>query len=532
MKKYIKFISGLNSYLKSRMSPVEALETARIQLTERMKARDSNFISIVEKGICGNDHSPYKSMLKSAGITAQDIKKWVQNSGIEETLKRLLLEGIYFTVDEFKGKKEVNRNGLKFKCRESDFDNPFVKEAYEVRSGASRSAGTRVRIDFEYLSKRALYDAYLLSIFGLMNAPIANWFPLFPGAPGINSSLRFSKIGNPPKKWFSQVKARQVKVNWEKVFGAKLIFSIARLYGVPIADPEYVDLNSAHIIASWASEMCSEFSKCVIYTFAASAVRICLAAQEKNINIAGTFFLVTGEPLTEKKKTEIENAGAKAIPVYGISEAGVVAAGCNSPDCGDQSDHCHLYKDSTAVIKHNYIDSQRDLSVDSFLFTNLMFESPKILLNVGMGDYGLIEEKETCCDFGKIGFSTHLSGIRSYEKLTGEGVTFVDTDFIEILEKKLPEQFGGSSTDYQLIEYEEKGGLNRLKLLVSPKIPDVDEQFLKSEFINYLKNSKASPESWTQSGAVMWEQVNIIKVERKEPVLTRSGKIIPFFVIK
>jgi hypothetical protein len=514
------------------MSPEESFNIARMQLTDRMKNRNSNFITIVEKGIFENDKSPYKQMLQSAGIHKDDVKKWVENDGIEKTLVHLLNEGIYFTVDEFKGKKDVIRNGIKFKCSESDFDNPYVKEAYEVRSGASRSAGTRVRIDFEYLTKRAMYDAYLLGMFGLMNSPIANWFPLFPGAPGINSSLRFSKIGNPPKKWFSQVKARQIKVNWEKVLGAKLIFTIARLYGVPIADPEYVDLNSAHIIASWASNMCSEYSKCVIYTFAASAVRICLAAQENNINIKGTFFLVTGEPLTEKKKSEIENTGAKAIPVYGISEAGVVAAGCNCNDCGIQSDHCHLYKDSTALILHNYIDSQRDLSVDSFLFTNLMFESPKILLNVGMGDYGHVEEKETDCEFGKMGFSTHLSGIRSYEKLTGEGVTFVDTDFMNIIENKLPERFGGSSTDYQLIECEEQGGLNKLKLLVNPKIKDIDEEQLKSAFIYYLKNSKASPESWTQSGTVMWEQVDIIKIERKEPVTTRSGKIIPFFVTK
>jgi hypothetical protein len=532
MKKYLKFISGLNTYLRNRLTPDEALSEARIQLEDRMKNRESNFLTIINKGIIDNIKSPYRQMLSSLKIGKEEIKKWVECDGIETTLNHLLDEGIYFTVDEFKGKKEVIRNNLRFKCYETDFDNPYIKAAYEVKSGASRSAGTRVRIDFEYLTKRSLYDAYLLAMFDLLNAPIANWFPLFPGAPGINSSLRFSKIGNPPKKWFSQVKSHQIKVNWEKELGAKLIFSIARLYGVPIANPEYVDLNSAHIIAVWASRMCLEYSKCVIYTFASSAVRICIAAQERNINITGTYFLVTGEPLTEKKKSEIENAGAKAIPVYGISEAGVIAAGCNNIKCGSQSDHCHVYKDSTAVIKHKYNDNDRELTVDSFLFTNLMFESPKLLLNVGMGDYGSVNELETDCEFGKIGFSTHVSGIKSYEKLTGEGVTFVDTDFVDIIERKLPEKFGGSSTDYQLIECEESGGLNKLKLFVSPRIQGIDENILKSTFLILLKNSKTSPESWTQSGTVMWEQVNILKIERAEPVPTKSGKIIPFSVTK
>jgi hypothetical protein len=31
-----------------------------------------------------------------------------------------------------------------------------------------------------------MYDAMLLDIHGCLTAPVANWFPVFPGAPGIN----------------------------------------------------------------------------------------------------------------------------------------------------------------------------------------------------------------------------------------------------------------------------------------------------------------------------------------------------------
>ena len=78
--------------------------------------------------------------------------------------------------------------------------------------------------------------------------------------------------------------------------------------------------------------------------------------------------------------------GAAAIPVYGISEAGVIAAGCDQPH--SESDHCHLYKDTTAIISHRQLVPNFDLSLDSYLFTSLLYESPKLLLNVGMGDYG------------------------------------------------------------------------------------------------------------------------------------------------
>jgi hypothetical protein len=492
--------------------------------------RDENFLNLIERGVFGYAESPYIKLLKNKKIGFADLKKWVEHDGIEETLVKLQEEGIYFTVDEFKGKVDVVRGSLRFRCNEKMFDNPFLSAAYEVRSGATRSAGTRIRIDFDYLKQRSLYDAFLLNAHGMLDAPIANWFPLFPGAPGINSSLRFSRIGNPPKKWFSQVDKARVKVNWEKRLGSNFIFFMGRQLGVPLAKPEYVDLNNAVKIAEWIDEMLKEHGSCVVYTFATSAVRICMAAQKNNLNIAGTRFLVTGEPLTAQKKKEIEAVGAVAVPVYGISEAGVIAAGGGS--LYDESDHCYLYKDTTAVITHEHHVTHSDIMVDSFLFTTLLYESPKLLLNVGMGDYGKVYIKPDDSPFGRIGFDTHLSSIRSHEKLTGEGVTFVDTDFITIIEKKLPEYFGGQSTDYQLIEEEDEKGFNWLKLLINPQLALADEKAVVEEFIKLLKYSEDSPESWAQSGTDMWKQADIVRVVREYPLSTASGKILPFHIVK
>jgi hypothetical protein len=531
MRKYVRFITGLRKYFNSRLTPQEALEQAQRLLKDRIRARESNMLSLMQRGVYEYDKSPYRGLLNAAHISYDDMKKWVESEGIESTLGRLRDEGVYFTVDEFKGKSEVRRNGVAFRCDESMFDNPFLSEAYEVRSGATRSAGTRIRIDFDYLLQRSLYDAFLLDAHDSLTSPIANWFPLFPGAPGINSSLRFSHFGNPPQRWFSQVDKAQVKVNWEKRWGTNLIFWVGRLYGVPLAKPEYVNLNYAHKVAEWASAMLDHFLTCVIYTFATSAVRVCMAAQENNYNLEGARFLVTGETLTAQKKKEIESTGARAVPVYGISEAGVVAAGCNDKR-HKEPDHCHLYKDTTAAITHRYKVSHFGSTVDSFLFTTLLYESPKLLLNVGMGDYGKLYTAPCNCAYGTIGFDTHIADIRSYEKLTGEGVTFVDTDFIHIIEKELPAKFGGQSTDYQLVEEEDEKGLNRLRLLVSPRLGEMDENTVVEHFINFLRSSEASPESWAQSGSVMWDQARTVRIRRDFPVATRSGKILPFHMQK
>jgi hypothetical protein len=216
--------------------------------------------------------------------------------------------------------------------------------------------------------------------------------------------------------------------------------------------------------------------------------------------------------------------------VYGISEAGVIAAGCDQPHA--ESDHCHLYKDTTAIISHRQSVPHSDLYVDSYLFSTLLYESPKLLLNVGMGDYGNLKEEKCACTFGQVGFDTHLSGIRSYEKLTGEGVTFVDTDFIRIIERELPERFGGQSTDYQLVEKEDERGLTHLQLLVSPRVGTVEDGEVREKFLNLLRKAEDSPESWSQSGTEMWKQSNMVQIVREYPMATASGKILPFFIAK
>ncbi len=530
MQKYLRFIFGLRKYFKNSIDTVQAIHKANKLLHERMSKRDGNFLQLVNKGIYGYSRSPYKKLLNTKKISFNDIKKLVENDGIENTLWLLYNEGIYFTVDEFKGKTNVIRDGLKYHVEEGDFDNPFLKTAYEVRSGATRSAGTRIRIDFDYLTQRSYYDAFILNLHDCLTSPIANWFPIFPGAPGINSSLRFARIGNAPKKWFSQVETSKLKVNWEKRWGTKYIFFMSKLMGINLASPEYANLNYAFKVAEWASSMLDYFPSCVVYTFASSAVRICMAAEENGLNLKGARFLVTGEPLTAQKRREIESVGATPVPIYGISEAGVIASGCTHEY--PESDHCHMLKDTIAIISHRYRVPHFDNEVDAFLFSTVLYESPKLLLNVGMGDFGTIYTKKCDCPFGKMGFNQHIADIRSFEKLTGEGVTFVDTDFIHIIENELPKKFGGQSADYQLIEEEDEKGLTHLKLLISPRLEDINEREVIDTFVRLLKKSEHSPESWSQSGSEMWIQARTIRVKREYPIPTKSAKILPFHILK
>ena len=82
------------------------------------------------------------------------------------------------------------------------------------------------------------------------------------------------------------------------------------------------------------------------------------------------------------------------------------------------------------------------------------------MINVESDDYGVLVKRDCGCPFGSLGFDQHLHGIRSYDKLTSEGMTFLGGELITLVEEILPARFGGHPTDYQFVE-EEEGGLKR-----------------------------------------------------------------------
>jgi len=88
-----------------------------------------------------------------------------------------------------------------------------------------------------------------------------------------------------------------------------------------------------------------------------------------------------------------------------------------------------------------------DITVDAFHFTTLLPTARKLLLNVESDDYGVVETRSCGGPLESYGYTEHLRQIRSFRKLTGEGVTLVGSEMLRILEEVLPARFGGSPLD-------------------------------------------------------------------------------------
>ena len=516
---YLRFARGLKKFFGEPIG----LEQSRQIIKQRLENRDRNLLTIVKKAIYDNEKSPYLELLRLAGCEYGDFERMVRCDGVEPTLGKLCQQGVCVSIEEFKGKKAIVRGSSVFELKESDFDNPFLSQYFEARSGASRSAGTRTIYDLDFMTQLAVYYQVLLDANDALRFPFSLWFPILPGG-GLLAMLIFTKGGKAPAKWFSQVDKRSAKPSLKSRLATDYIVYMGIVFGAKWPKPEYVALDDSWTVAKWIAKTLKEWQGCCMETYVSAAVRICQVARERGLDIEGAKFFVGGEPITQAKRKEIEAVGATVFSDYFFTEGGWVGGSCpNSIE-----DDVHLFKDSLAVIQHGREVIHAGAEVNAFLFTSLLPSAPKILLNVESGDYGLIETRSCGCKLDVLGFTDHISNIRGFDKLTGEGMTFVSTDLVKIIEQVLPAIFGGASTDYQIMEEEDEQGYTRVNLVVSPTLGAIDEAKLIQTVLSELGKGKDTQRMMAE----VWSQANTLQVKRAQPFATARGKLLPLHIQK
>jgi len=314
-------------------------------------------------------------------------------------------------------------------------------------------------------------------------------------------------------------------VSLKNRLGTDYIIYAGKLCDVNLPVPEYITIAEARKITEWISAAIKKHGGCFVNTNPSRAVALCTAAQRSGIDIKGTKFFLGAEPTTESKKKIIESAGALVLPKYVFTEGGYVGFGCFAPQFADEM---HFFKDILALIQYQSESVAHENSSNVFLFTSLSLASPKILLNVENGDYGVITKRKCDCSFENLGFTDHIHSIRSSAKLTSQGLTLFRTDLVRIVENVLPDKFGGTSIDYQILEEEEKDGHTSITIVARPELGRLDEDKIIDVFLTELcKGNDAY-----RMAAKPWSQTRSIHVKRMNPVTTPGAKLLPVYTIK
>jgi hypothetical protein len=498
-----RFGLGLRRFRRERVDAA----IGRDRIAAALRTRASTFVTLVQRAVFGRFASPYRPLFERARIGPPQLATLVERHGIEGALAHLYDAGVHVRLDDFKGSAARS------------FDNPFAAAHYETRSGGTRSLGSRLLVDLDLLAHEACSEALFLEAFALADRPTALWRPAPPGFAGLTNALRHIKVGRRLDRWFSQspLSIRQSGVR-------SVCFTHLAVFGsrgsLPI--PEHVPVTDPMPIVRWLGASKARGAPAVLNTTCACGVRICLAALDHRVDIAGTFFRLGGEPYSAAKAETIRLAGCSAAVQYSMSEVGRIGLPCPRAAAVDA---VHLMGDKVGVIQRPVVMGGGRVA-DALFLTTLLAASPKIMINVETGDYGVLDAGGCGCAFDRAGLPMRLYTIRSYEKLTSEGMHFIGNDLIDLVERTLPARFGGHPTDYQFVE-EEEHGLPRVNLIVSPRVGALDDAVVVASVVDALGSRTASGRMM----AGIWRDGGTLRVVRREPHVTSAAKILPLHVI-
>ncbi len=470
--------------------------------------------------------SPYLPLLRQAGCEAGDLRVLVQDSGLEPALQKLRDDGVYFTFEEFKGRKPVERGSVSISLDQGDFDNPHVRRLITTTTTGSTGQRTQVWSNLDALKEWRFLTAVANKAHGFDES--------YPTATWTRSTWRGLLHVTKPRPDRPRLTSFVTQVGLEGAellkyrASAQLIRAAARVSGLRAPKRVWIDADDALSIARWAENALKTSKRCRILANPSQAARIALAAIENSIDLTGTLFASTEEPATPGKVKLIYRSGASLTTFYAFAEGGAIGIGCANPS--DPTD-VHLMSDRFGLIQTPRSVPGIDITVDSFCLTTLSDSAPKILLNVEIDDFGVVEKRSCGCLLGDVGYDTHIREIYSFKKLTGEGVSLIGNDLIRILEEVLPQRFGGSSLDYQIVEEEEDEGLEsvtKVSLIIDPRVEITDEQ----EVIDVLVEELEKTDKPSAMGGNIWAQLGTIRVKRMTPITTGGprAKLLPLYV--
>lgn len=516
LRMYGRFLGGLRGFLRDTVSAGRAREAVKRRLAER----EATLIHVAERGFFGAPRSPYRELFRIAGCEFPDFRRLVLDRGVEGALRELRAAGIGFSFEEFKGRAPVVRAGREIVVRPQDFDNPWLSHYIHRTTGGTTGLGTRVSTDLDHLALEAEHRLLCLEAHGVLDAPYALWRPPLPAGSGINSVLRGARIGRPPVRWFTPFREGEFRPPLRHRLANHAILRAGRALGVALPDPEPVALDEAIRIARWMADARAVHGSALLNTTVSGGARVGMAATRAGIDLSGTRFMVAGEPASPAKVRSMRATGATHFTDYGMAEAGRLGSGC--VHAGDAND-VHVMLDAYAVIAWPRDVPIAGETLESFHITHLHPAASKLLLNVEFDDYGIVEERACGCPLDALGMRVHLREIRSFGKLTGEGVSLVGSEMVHILEEVLPARFGGSALDYQLVEEENEVGMTRLALRIHPRVALTDEAAVLAAMHEALAGESLA----ANVASAFWRQAGTLRIERAEPRVSARGKQMP-----
>jgi hypothetical protein len=493
------------------------IDGAAALVRERRTRREADFLTLMARTVYGNPASPYRPLLALAGCEEGDLARLVGTDGVEGALQALFRAGVYLTIDELKGRRPVRRGAATIEIDPTRLRNPLSAMHMPTQSGGTGGAASPLVYDLAAIRDHAVNTLLALAGQGGAGWVKAVWGMSTGSAPVV---LRFGSFGDSVRRWFVHVNPAAPGLHPRYRWVPHGLRLAAAAGGVAFPRPEVASLADPLAIARWMIATRRAGGTPHLYGFASPVVRLCEAARDTGLDLAGARFTITGEPVTPARLRAIRASGAEVTLDYGSAETGgPVSYGCLRPSAADD---VHFCDDLHALIQPGPGPARPGVPAQALLLSSLRASAPVILLNVSVGDRARVVERRCGCPLEAHGWARHLDTIRSFEKLTAGGMTFLDTDIAAVLETDLPARFGGGPADYQLLETLRDDDGPGVVLRVHPRVGPLDAGAVRDAFLDAIGAGMGAERIM----AAYWRAAGLPGIQRQPPVLSEKGKLL------
>ena len=411
------------------------------------------------------------------------------SEGVEGTLAQLYDAGVRITLDELKGRVPITRPGLELEVGAAAFVNPLARGDIRTTTAASRGVSARSTIDLRRLERDAAHTRLFQHANGLEGRPIAAWRPSLPATPGINAALQHAKLGQRTERWFAQLPPYPPHESLRSagLLGATL--AVARAPRQPDPAPAARPARARRPRRPLSRRARRAGRRGRTSTRPRAAPCACARRRGRTASTSPAPCSASAASPTRRRAHACSRArDASACrcsrptrPAASASPARRATTSTRSTCCATSSPSCA----ATSTRRTRRIEG-------ALVLTTLWSGAPKLLLNVESDDTAVVEEGPCGCPLGDLGQTTRLHTVRSWEKLTTEGMTFTSSMLLRLVEEVLPARFGGGPTDWQLVE-DRSGAISDVRIVVSPRVGPADADGHPPDGVRDARRGRAGP---------------------------------------
>jgi hypothetical protein len=282
LKYYLRMAKGLPGIVRPK-SIADPAATLREQLEQRVP----RFLDQLRDLVFPDPAHPYRKMFELAGCSFADLESGMRRDGLEATLLSLRAAGVYLSLDEFKGRLPIVRQGREIPSTPSHFLKPAEGGAWLSRSGDS----TR------YRSYRNCYEDLTALEHNWREREAAILLPILPASYGFPRCANMARVGAPPRRWFA-VGADDPRTARPYEWMTALLAAECRLLGAGVPHPEYLPDGDFTPVVEFLRQALGRRGKALLFGIVSQLVRVAASALERGIRLDGVDFVVGGEALS------------------------------------------------------------------------------------------------------------------------------------------------------------------------------------------------------------------------------------------